>query len=299
MRETLKALIPTPMRNLRFVFGSSLAYRPGHFYSPICNPADLNRHYRDPRKSVATEGIVAGIDVNARAQLELWESWGKYLREFPFPDRKKDFRYYCQNTHFAVGDATILYCMLRHFKPRRLFEIGSGFSSACTLDTIEHYMDHEVQCTFIDPHPELLYALVRPDDRFKHTIISRQVQDVPAETFDQLEANDVLFIDSTHILKTGSDVAFELFDVLPRLSSGVIVHIHDMFYPFEYPREWVIDRNYSWNEIYAVRAFLMSNPNYQILFFNDYFARFARHLVERDAPRMLENPGGGLWLRRT
>src|SRR5581483_3376322 len=200
MRETLKALIPTPLLNLRFLFGSSLAYRPGHFYSPICNRVDLDRYYHDPRESIDSERIV-GIDLNAQAQVDLWESWSQYLCEFPFPDEKKHFRYYCQNRHFAIGDATVLYCMLRHFEPRRLIEIGSGFSSACTLDTIEHYMDHEVRCTFIEPHPDLLFSLIRAGDLCKNIIIPNQVQDVPAETFDQLEANDVLFIDSTHILK--------------------------------------------------------------------------------------------------
>ena len=125
------------------------------------------------------------------------------------------------------------------------------------------------------------------------------MQDVPLDTFDELERNDILFIDSTHILKTGSDVAFELFEVLPRIKQGVVVHLHDMFYPFEYPRNWVIDDNRSWNEIYAVRAFLTNNADFRILFFNDYFARFAKDLIERDAPHVLENVGGSLWLQRT
>ena len=298
MRERLKAVIPPFLLNLRFLFGAPLAYRPGHFYSPICDRADLDRHYRDPRGPIAPDTI-HGIDLNEEAQRNLWGSWSDYLREFPFPDSKGDRRYYCQNRHFGVGDAMVLYCMLRHFQPRRLIEIGCGFSSACSLDTIEHHVEHEVQCTFVEPHPELLYSVLRPDERSKHIVIASEAQEVPLETFDQLEADDVLFIDSTHVLKTGSDVGFELFHVLPRLNSGVIVHIHDIFYPFEYPREWVIDRNYSWNEIYAVRAFLMYNRAFEVLFFNDYFARFAKELVERDAPRMLLNAGGGLWLRRT
>jgi hypothetical protein len=121
---------------------------------------------------------------------------------------------------------------------------------------------------------------------------------VPLSYFDELQRDDVLFIDSTHVVKTGSDVVFELFEVLPRLRSGVIVHFHDVFYPFEYPREWAIRQNYSWNEIYALRAFLMGNRDWEIIFFNDYFARVEKMRVERDAPEVLRNPGGGLWLRR-
>jgi hypothetical protein len=215
-----------------------------------------------------------------------------------FKDKTTASRYFCRNGAFDIGDATVLYCMLRHFKPRQTIEIGSGFSSACTLDTIERHLG-DVRCTFIEPFPRLLHSLIKPEDRSKQRIISTPVQDVPFDTFDSLDAGDILFIDSTHVLKTGSDVAFEVFEVLPRLKSGVIVHIHDMFYPFEYPREWVIERNYSWNEIYAVRAFLMNNEGFRIVFFDDHFARFGRDLIERDAPRMIQNTGGSLWLVRT
>jgi hypothetical protein len=300
VRQKLKAILPTPLLNLRFVFSAApLAYRPGHFYSAICDPTILERYYRDPRTSRTPQEAIRGIDFNEQEQRGLWEAWTSYLRAFPFPETKRDFRYFYQNAAFAVGDAMILHCVLRHFKPRRIIEIGSGFSSACTLDTIEHHLGDDVRCTFVDPHPELLYGIMTQRDRSRHAVIPKQVQDVPLETFDQLEPNDILFIDSTHVLKTGSDVAFELFEVLPRLKKGVIIHIHDMFYPFEYPREWVIDSNRSWNEVYAVRALLMNNPDFRILFFNDYFGRFADDLIKRDAPRMLENIGGSLWIQRT
>ena len=129
-------------------------------------------------------------------------------------------------------------------------------------------------------------------------IIETGIQDVPLSRFDVLQRNDVLFINSTHIVKTCSDVVFELFEILPRLKPGVVIHFHDAFYPFEYPREWVINRNYSWNELYALRAFLMGNRDWEIIMFNDYFVRTERALVERTAPEVLQNAGGGLWLRR-
>ena len=117
-------------------------------------------------------------------------------------------------------------------------------------------------------------------------------------SFRSLERNDVLFIDSTHIVKTGSDVLHEMFEILPRLRAGVVVHFHDIFYPFEYPREWVVERNYAWNELYLIRAFLTGNTDWEILFFNDYFAQVESGRVTRSAPEPLANPGGGLWLRR-
>jgi hypothetical protein len=118
------------------------------------------------------------------------------------------------------------------------------------------------------------------------------------ELFEQLQPGDFLFIDSTHILRTGSDVCFELFEILPRLASGVIVHFHDVFWPFEYPAEWIVDENRSWNELYALRAFLTDNGKWKILFFNNYFAKLERSLVEKTFPTFLRNPGGALWLQR-
>ena len=119
---------------------------------------------------------------------------------------------------------------------------------------------------------------------------------------DELQAGDLLFIDSSHIVKTGSDVHFELTEILPRLAPGVVVHFHDMFYPFEYPQRWVSQENHSWNETYFLHAFLMFNPAFRIEFWNHYVATQMRDEVLRLSPgpgkRFLINPGGGLWLRR-
>jgi len=117
--------------------------------------------------------------------------------------------------------------------------------------------------------------------------------------YDELEAGDILFIDSTHVLRTGSDVVFELFEILPRLAKGVIVHFHDMFWPFEYPRSWAVEENRSWNELYAVRAFLINNDAWRVLFFNDYMRLFERDLIQRTYPNFLKNSGGALWLEKT
>jgi hypothetical protein len=188
--------------------------------------------------------------------------------------------------------------MLREWKPKRYVEIGCGFSSAFALDVNEHFFANSIKMSFIEPHPALLLSLLKPGDTKRIEIIPNRVRDVDPTFFESLAANDFLFIDSTHVAKTGSDVVFELFQILPKLKRGVVVHFHDVFYPFEYPREWVIDRNYSRNEIYAIRAFLMYNSDFEILFFNDFFAQFSRHLIVRDVPAVNGKIGGGLWLRR-
>jgi hypothetical protein len=99
-------------------------------------------------------------------------------------------------------------------------------------------------------------------------------------------------------MSTGSDVCFELFEILPHLKSGVVVHFHDVFWPFEYPRYWVVEENRCWNELYGIRAFLTKNEQWTILFFNDYFARFEVETITETCQLFLKNPGGALWLRK-
>ena len=129
-------------------------------------------------------------------------------------------------------------------------------------------------------------------------LLRQPVQEVGMAVYEQLGPRDILFIDSTHVLRTGSDVCYELFEILPRVASGVAVHLHDIFWPFEYPNPWILDDNRSWNEAYAVRAFLTDNDRWEIMFFNDYFMKFERERIERHLSRFVESPGASLWLQR-
>jgi hypothetical protein len=268
---------------------------PGHFYSPIVD-REAVAHLFDHGASPQT---VAGIHLVASEQVSKWRSLLPYLGAVPFSDAPKDgFRYRFDNPAFGVCDASIYCAMLQLHRPRKLVEVGSGFSSACALDTIEHCLDQDVDITLIEPNPALLNSLLKDADRQRITVISQGVQDVDLAVFRALDDGDFLFIDSTHVLKTGSDVHCELFDILPALKPGVIIHIHDIFWPFEYPRAWVVDENRSWNELYALRAFLTDNDNFRIEFFNDYFTQNFRSTVARDCPSLLRNSGGSIWLRK-
>jgi Methyltransferase domain len=298
LRKLIKRLLLPYLGNARFTFAAPLAYPPGHFYSPICDPAELKVRYRDPNATTSPNGL-PGIDLAHDVQLKLWENWAPFLAESrTLATSDQGQRYRLPSVNYDIGDAIIYGCMLRHLQPARVIEVGSGFSSALALDTFDRFFAERPRCSFIDPYPALLRSLLTPHDNATVEIIETAVQDVSPGYFDDLRMNDILFIDSTHIVKTGSDVAYELFEILPRLRSGVVVHFHDVFYPFEYPRLWALERNYSWNEIYTLRAFLMGNRDWEIIFFNDYFVRAERALVARDAPEILVNPGGGLWLRR-
>jgi hypothetical protein len=298
LKRLIKRALGRTVPNARFIFSAPLAYPPGHFYSPICAPGELARRYRDPLAS-APPAEVPGIDLALDAQIALWEAWKPFLagaRNLARPASGR--RYRGASRSFDAGDAIVYGCMLRYLNPARLIEVGSGSSSALALDTFERFFPASPKTSFIDPYPAFLQSLLRPEDLGGVEIIESGIQDVAPAYFDELGRNDILFIDSTHIVKTGSDVVYELFEILPRLQPGVVVHFHDIFWPFEYPREWVIERNYSWNELYVLRAFLTGNRDWEILFFNDYFIRTQRERVAVDAPEALVNPGGGLWLRR-
>ncbi len=174
--------------------------------------------------------------------------------------------------------------------------MGSGFSSAVMLDTLDAMMKetgHRASCTFIEPYPDRLRALLKAEDHARVTIVEKGVQEVDPSVFAALQRNDILFLDTTHICRTGSDVVHEVFEILPYLAPGVIVHFHDFFYNFEYPDQWIFDQNRSWNEIYFVRAFLMHNDQYEILFFNDQFAVENGDFVSARHPALARRPGGG------
>jgi hypothetical protein len=166
------------------------------------------------------------------------------------------------------------------------------------LDTMDFLSLTELHLTCIDPYANRLRSLMRPGDEEHVDIVEQPVQSVPPEAFEILEPNDILFIDSSHVLKTGSDVHYELFSILPSLKSGVLVHFHDIQFPFEYPAPWVFTRRWSWNEIYAVRAFLMYNRAFKIRFFTDYFLRDSPDLVRSTVRGEVPVIGGSLWVER-
>lgn len=276
--------------------GAPLYVPPGHFYSPICDPAEAAAHLAAVTATVPE--ALPGLVIDRESMVRTWHALLPFLRDAPFPDTQTEgFRYWYDNSAYGWGDASILHAMLRLHRPQRLIEIGSGWSSACTVDTVERYLSGDCALTFIDPYPKLLHELLG-ESAARLRILEARIQDVPLETFDELAAGDVLFLDTTHVLRTGSDVCRELFEILPRLCPGVLVHFHDMFWPFEYQHAWVVEENRSWNELQAVRAFLIGNMDWEVVWFSDYMARLERPLLEATCPRVLRNSGGALWLRR-
>ncbi|MEW6416599.1 MAG: hypothetical protein AB1480_00545 [Nitrospirota bacterium] len=177
-------------------------FPPGHFYSALPSLEDRKEFLA----SKPTENDLLGIKLNGQKQFELLKKFKEYYDQCPFQDEKSgNLRYYFQNPSYSYTDGLILYCMIREFKPKRIIEVGSGYSSCLMLDTSELYFDDQIDFTFIEPYPELLYSLVKESDR-KHKILPVKVQEADINIFKALEANDILFIDSTHVSKLRSDV---------------------------------------------------------------------------------------------
>jgi hypothetical protein len=267
----------------------------GHFYSAIPLLSEIHRDdariFRDLRE-------VSAIDLDEPGQLTLLEELKGHYKEMDFPEHRQPHRrYWFENPAYSYSDAIFLHCMIRQAKPKRLIEVGSGYSSAMTLDTNELHFGDRIQCTFIEPYPELLLSLIRPADRERVEIVPTRVQDVPVERFEALEAGDILFIDSTHVARAGGDVNYLYFEVLPAIRPGVLVHIHDIFIGFQYPRPW-IEEGRSWSEAYVLRAFLMYNERFRIRAFNSFIQHFHEDWFTREMPLCLRNRGGSIWLQR-
>jgi hypothetical protein len=187
--------------------------------------------------------------------------------------------------------------MIRHAQPKAIIEIGSGYSSCVTLDTNELFFNNNISCTFIEPYPQVLEALIKEDDKDKIEIISRKLQDVEVDKFASLSSGDILFVDSTHVSKVDSDVNYIFFEILPSLTNGVYIHFHDIFYPFEYPKEWIYEGR-AWNENYILRAFLQYNRAFKVIFCNTFLEHFYEEKFMSEMPLCMKNKGGSIWLKK-
>jgi predicted O-methyltransferase YrrM len=269
-------------------------FPPGHFYSPLPSREEI-------AEAFARGGFgppFPGIDLNEAGQVARLERFASFYPEQPFPEKPAEGRrFFWDNGSYGAFDAIMLYCMLREARPRRIIEVGSGLSSAAMLDLNERVLGGGVEFTFIDPDMNRLRPLLREGDQTRAHLIEKRVQDVPLETFAALGENDVLFIDSSHVSKIGSDVNRLYFDVLPVLAPGVLIHIHDVAGNLEYPREW-LEEGRAWNEQYLLRAFLMHNAAYRIELFSGWLFN-TRHAWFREHMPLCARGGGGLmWLRK-
>ena len=244
-----------------------------------------------------------GVDMNEPEQLALLErlsaSFGNEWAELPRSRSQRPNGFYIENRHFETVDAEIYYGLVRDRGPRRILEIGSGFSTRLALSALgkNRQAGKPGGLTLCDPKPP---AWARAGLDGVERIVPSRVQELPLREFTDLGAGDMLFIDSTHVLAIGSDVQFLFLDALPRLRSGVLVHVHDIFFPKEYPRYWVRDRLRFWNEQYLLQAFLAFNTSYRTVWASHWMAVRHKDRLQRTIPSFAPNKSpGSFWMERT
>jgi hypothetical protein len=273
------------------------------FYSPIVDRAEVTA--RAPMVWAADRQTPAAMpDVDFRPEHHaalLKGDFGRYMRDFNFqtetPHTASGELLFTQgNDQFGWLDARILVAMLRHHAPARVIEVGSGFSTLIMSSVVAGHLWGRTHITAIEPFPRAFLAGLPHVD-----LLQSKVQDVPLSTFDQLQPGDVLFIDSSHVAKTGSDVNYLFFEVIPRLKPGVLIHVHDIWLPLEYPQQWVLAEARSWNEQYILRAMLSFSEAYCIELAGSYVSHFMRPALEKVLgpnldPWMLST---AFWLRKT
>jgi predicted O-methyltransferase YrrM len=276
-------------------------YTPGHYYSPIPNLAEIE--LKQDRIFGQHPSSLHGIDLRKAQQLELLNDFATLYAEIPFDffaRNEKGLRYQAPGAWYRYSDVVFLYSILRRFRPQRIVEVGSGFSSAVMMDVNDLFLDGRTELTFIEPFPDRLNQMLRPADRQKCAVVKDFIQNVDLSIFRQLDANDVLFIDTSHVSKVGSDVNHLIFEILPVLRPGVLIHFHDIFYPFEMPREWVLATKLFWNENYLLRAFLTGNKEYEIVAFNSFLHKEYEDWFKERMPVCLTDTDntGSIWLRK-
>jgi len=269
------------------------------YYQPIPD----TRMLKDDLWQIQSE--LVGININEEGQINLLFLFSSKFKEeyesFPLDKASLPYQYYVNNGAFESVDGEILYCMVRHFKPKKIFEIGSGNSTYLSAQAIRKNKeeDHDSECELIaiEPYPNDILKVGFPG---LSKLMSVKVQDITLFKFQELKENDILFIDSSHVLRIGSDVQYEYLEILPRLNKGVIVHLHDIFLPAEYPKDWVLRDYRFWTEQYLLQTFLAFNESFEILWGGSYMhlkhpddleAAFSSYKRNRRWP-------GSFWIRK-
>ncbi|MCX6056684.1 MAG: class I SAM-dependent methyltransferase [Chloroflexi bacterium] len=272
-----------------------------HYYSPVPEIADLGRRYIWKEKSE-----LPGVDFHPDRQVQILNSLGEqYGHECSWPPvstgNPTDF--FTENNSFSFGCAASLHSILRYYKPHKVLEIGSGnssliFSGALTQNALE---SHPSDYTVVDPYPSPLLQHILP---CLTKVIPERVELMNIALFEDLKTNDVLFIDSGHTVRTGSDVNFLFLEVLPRLAHGVIVHIHDIGLPFEYPEVYFTNPSFRmfWTESYLLQAFLTFNSQYDVLLALNYLMSEKRQefmlAFPKYDPSKHKAASGSFWMQR-
>lgn len=204
--------------------------------------------------------------------------------------------FFMQNPAFGPGDADMYYLMIRNLKPKRVVEIGSGYSTMLAIAAIRKNKaeGYETQLTCIEP-----YETSWLDETNEVELIRKKVEEVDIHFFTSLTENDILFIDSSHIIRPNNDVLFEYLELMPQIGKGVYIHIHDIFSPRNYRQDWITTEFRFWNEQYLLEAFLYCNSDFEIVYslnllkndFYDHTKQVLKNLTPDSQP-------ASFWIKR-
>lgn len=265
-----------------------------HYYQPLINPQKhLSKSLRDNRN-------LPGIDFNVDEQLDLLSKfkYNEELIKFPLEKSDETNKYYYNNGSYESGDAEYLYNVIRHFKPRRIIEVGSGSSTLMVKNAL---LENEIE----NNNYECDHICIEPFEQpwlesVGVKVIREKVETIEASFFQQLETNDILFIDSSHIIRPQGDVLFEYLEIFPALKEGVIIHIHDIFTPKDYLNEWIYEHRL-WNEQYLLEAFLTFNEKFKVIGAVNYLVHNHRKELLKKCPILATQPNrepGAFWMRK-
>jgi hypothetical protein len=273
---------------------------PVHFYEPIPDTREL------PGDLWTRQSELLGIQINDQNILDrLLHFMNQYRQEYTaFPTNQTDIphQFYINNGAFVSVDAEILYCIIRDFKPRRVIEIGSGNTTYLAAQAMETNRKedplHNCHLTAIEPYP---VSVLKQGFPGLTRLVEKPIQSIPLSFFDELDDGDILFIDSSHVAKIGSDVLYEYLEILPRLKKGVLVHVHDIFLPAQYPKAWIFSGRYFWNEQYLFQAFLLFNSAFEIIWPGSYIHHKYPDKLEEAFPSYYRQSTlpGSFWIRKT
>lgn len=271
---------------------------PVHYYTPIPLVSAIPSSVYD--KVSQLPGIELGLDTALARLQKLAARHRDEYNAFPFEQSHGKRAFHLANTAYGPGDAEILYAMVRDLRPRRIIEVGAGYTTLLISEALRRNQQDgsspRTEFVSIEPYPpDYLTPLPAELDR----MIATGLQDVPLSTFESLGEGDLLFIDSSHVVKIGSDVIYEVLEILPRLAPGVIVHIHDIFLPREYPRGWLEESRFFWNEQYLLQAFLSGNDGFEVILPSNALFHEHRRVFDGLIPSCTEHGRvpSSFWLR--
>lgn len=269
----------------------------GHYHHPLPDFKKMNEQFYEKY----CNKHLFDVNLNGDMQKSLLDDFCKFYQELPAwkDDRTEglDYYYLGDNGMYSYSDAIFLYCMMRKFKPQRIIEIGAGHTTTVMTDVNRLYFENKISITSIEPDCDRIRKLLKENIN-SIQLHEQNVQDVSVALFKDLKENDILFIDSSHVSKFGSDVNRIIFDILPLLDKGVVIHFHDMFRNFEYPYDF-IEMGIGWNENYLLHAFLMYNTHFQVLLLSSFIYEQYPEFLREKMPLTLKKAGGSLWLQKT